>query len=195
VRLRAGALALVATLAAPASAAPAPALPYGVAVDVTWGIPRGPESLRLDIERQLLRSLDDARCFERVQPLGTPEAEGDLVLRAVLDDYREDREFDVALVDRQRSVQDTGADALATVRLSAQVHLDVRLAGASAAATVRRDGFHLSLARRSMRGEDPRLAAADEFVDGVVRRAQRLLCKGSAERWGREIEAARAAVR
>jgi hypothetical protein len=190
-------LVAAAAAAALAAAAGGQAAPYVVAVDLAWSDSRGPERLRADLERELLRSLAEADCFATVRRLDAAEGEPDLVLRVILDRYREELEYDVALADRLREdpLTDRGRGS---ARIEAYVSVHLLLAepaDPAAAAPVRSGSFRQVLDYTALQeDEDPRPRAEADFVDELVRRVRRLACKGDAERLRGEIERARPAV-
>lgn len=187
----AGAFALMMLcLAADKAAARDAPLPYRLFVSVEWGQPAGPESFRAELERELLMEFTAANCFRAVDAHApaTPGAD-DLKLRVTVHDYDEEIEFEFAVA--QRATPGVDLDRLSVARIRADFHAELRTAAEDAA--VREKRFRQLSSWRPVYHEDPREEAQRRMVEAVARATRKFLCKGSAGRWSKELDKARAA--
>ena len=161
-------------------------LPYRLVVAVYWGPSVGPEALRQELEFELLRGLVAADCFESV--VATPgEDKADLTLRLQISDYREETEFEYAL-------SQAGEPGLDTDRLSiahVEANLLAEVIELQHGSVVRSRSFRQRASWRPTWNEDPREHAQGQLVEEAARTARKLVCKGSATKWAKEIERAR----
>jgi hypothetical protein len=161
-------------------------LPYRLAVAVDWGPSVGPEALREELETELIRGLVVAACFESV--VAAPGADkADLTLRLQVSDYREETEYEYA-------VSQIGAPDLDTDRLSI-AHVEATFLAEvielQQGSVVRSRSFRQRAEWRPTWHEDPREHARRQLVEEVLRAARKLVCKGSATKWSKELERAR----
>jgi hypothetical protein len=165
-------------------------LPYRLLVVVEWGHPAGPASFRAELERELLMEFSAANCFRAVNAdaPGSPEAD-DLRLRVTVHAYNEEIEFEFRAADRASPGLDL--DRLTVARIRADFHAELLTAVEDA--TVREKRFRQQSSWRPVYHEDPREEAQRQMVAAVARATRKLACKGSARRWSKELESARAA--
>jgi hypothetical protein len=166
-------------------------LPYRLVVVVEWGQPAGPASFRAELQRELLTEISAANCFRAVHAdAATSPGADDLKLRVTVHAYNEEIEFEFGVADRAAPGADL--DRLTVARIQAGFHAEVRTAVEDA--VVREDHFRQQSAWRPLYHEDPRVEAQLRMIDAVARTTRRFACKGSAGRWSKQLESARATL-
>jgi hypothetical protein len=166
-------------------------LPYRVRVVVEWGQPAGPESFRADLEHAIVAEISMAACFRavRTDPLASPGPD-DLQLRVTVHDYDEEIDFEYSVADRANP--GVNLDRLMVARLQGDFRAEVSTVLEEA--TVREDRFRQQSSWRPVYREDPREEAQRLLVESVARATRKFACKGSAGRWSKQLESARATV-
>lgn len=166
-------------------------LPYRMRVVVEWGQPVGPESIRAELEHEIVAEISLAHCFRAVHT-AAPASPGpdDLQLRVTVHDYDEEIDFEFSVGDRA----DPGAnlDRLMVARLQGDFRAEVSTVLEEA--TVREDRFRQQSSWRPVYREDPREEAQRLLVEAVARATRKFVCKGSAGRWSKQLDSARAAL-
>lgn len=186
-----GALALVMLCAAAdGSAARGEPLPYRIFVVVAWAHPVGPESFRTELESELIMEFTAANCFRAVEAEApaTPGTD-DLKLLVTVHDFEEETEFEFGVA--QRGTPGVDLDRLTVAHLHASYHAELRTVAEDA--IVREKRFRQVSSWRPVYHEDPRVEAQRRMVEAVARATRKFACKGSAGRWSKELESARAA--
>lgn len=188
-------VALAPTLGAARDAAPAP---FDVVVRVHWGDDSvGPESLREEVERSVVRQLDRAACFDSLTryAVGEPQAEddgdADLLFSIEIRNLEVREEWDVSVSERTSPNQQPSAtddDLTATVAFD----LIFDLALLPEELSLKRKRLHHEKSYRPEFGEDPREHVREEVIQDLSRSARSFVCKGT-RKLIRGIEQARAA--
>ena len=168
-------------------------LPFALAVDVGYGEPGGPEFIRTELEQELVRTLEESRCFSSIGPLRPGEGPSpDLVLTVLLDDYRDRLDYEISLAARDAPNAMPETERRVVAKLRAEIHVALTLE--PDALPVRTRQYRKDVAYRPKGGEDPHYAVQTEFVDEVALSVRKIACKGSEKKLDKEIRAARAAV-
>ena len=192
--LRAGPLAVILAglVCVSTSAAKEPPRPYRVMVLAAYGEPLGPESLRDDLERELVERLDGDRCFESVvRSTSDAAAEADLIFEVILDRYLEETQYDVTIATQNRPGEQ-GSNLQWSAGIEAMVHLQVRRAADRAVVTMKRK--RESVNRRAQPVEDTRFEARVTLVESIVHEVRSYVCKVSPGKWEKQIRQARPAT-
>ena len=187
--LAASALLALATLAR--AAAP---VPLTLALDVRWGDESmGPESLREEVSRQVLRELDRSRCYAAVTRGDEPDGkDADVRYSVTLSNLEVRESWDVSIAERTSPNQDPSevqGALLATVDFDVVLELRTlpdELPLRSRA--MRQNGSY-----RPQRSEDAQEEARRLVIDDLARLATKFACKQTAK-LPKEIEQARAAA-
>jgi len=179
-------LTALALAAAPALAGKDEPRPYTLAVDVGWGDPIGPESVREDVERAVVHELGRRGCFaalERYEP--DDPTPSDLLLTIDIDEFFEQSRFglSVAGVNSPNAPPDTGRAQVAELRAM----FDIRLSTVDGDRTVRAKRFGENASYRPVMSEDPRYVAHQRWLESLQRSISHFLCKGSQARFEKEV--------
>jgi hypothetical protein len=173
-------------LAAAGAAAEAATLPYRVAVEVSYGTVRGPESLRAELERELRTRLRNEGCFERVDPATSPQAQ-DLVVSLSIGAVTEESRHETSLVAHTQA-EDPEVGRMVVAEISAELTLVIRSAGERVA--VRSRSWTQQTSWRPVISEDPREEARLHWIQAAARRGVKSACKGSVRSWEKELRKA-----
>jgi hypothetical protein len=166
--------------------------PYRLQAEVGYGRVAASESVRRELERELIRELDDAGCFAAVELMGDDdEPLGELLLRLIVDDVERRTDYDLSIA--ERSARDAPTDAANRLeeRIEARIHL--ALLTLPELATVRQKQFAVVGRHRPSQGEDARAVVVSEMIDETAKTTRLWVCKGSARKLSRQIESAREA--
>lgn len=181
------ALLAIALAAAPGLRAGDDPLPYRLELQVLEGTRRAPAELLLDVEGAILSDLTRERCVleaRRAPRDGAPSAP--LLLRAILDDVREELRWDMALSERDQpqGPRDPTLESQVVLELRAQVELRCGAHGDP----LRIHTFAARVARRPTGpGDDAAAGARSEVVERIVREARKIVC-GSRRKLARAVE-------
>ncbi len=183
------ALALAGSLSPAAARSP---LPYRVEVEVGYGVPAGPQSVRGEIEAAVRQDLAQRRCFRAVGAAPAAPFEEDLVLRLTIEEFVEEASYGTTLHERSRSHDPEVAQA-ADARASAIVSLELRTATDSLSLRTRR--YREEALASGMASADPSALARELFLAQLVRQARKFACTGSPAAWQKLLRRAREAAR
>jgi len=175
---------LVLPLGAPESGEP---LPYRVAIDIAYGTPRGPDTVRRDLQNELRLGLAASGCFRSVVPLAEGLSDSDLLLRVTLGEYHEGTSHDLS-IGSQSSANTPTADRRMVATASARIVLEILTADL---VPVRARQFHQRSSYRPLVGESLTASIRAEFVSNIVDKSAKMLCKGSPKQWEKAIVEAR----
>jgi hypothetical protein len=178
---------VVALFAGVARSAETGPLPYTLAVDVLYGEPKGPESLRDEIRLRIVQDLTARAWFKKVVEFGGDGSDtADVVLNVTLDDLRRETHYSTSMAARQEQ-DDPISRQQFTVEFSVDVTVDLFVMpdGVALRSTRLRESYG-----RPPRypGEDTEAAIREEALVDLVQSVRRAAFKGSAEKLGREIE-------
>lgn len=160
-----------------------------VALDLTfeviWGDESmGEESLREDVERQVLARLEQSACYAsvvRARPTAGEEAgaPADLLFRLKLSDLEVREDWEVSIAERTSPNQPPGEAenrVLATIGFDVSMDLSLLPEAVSLRA---RDYRHEHGYRPLQQGEDPREEVRRLVIDDLARQATSFACKGA----------------
>lgn len=185
------ALALLAT-SGEARAGDAGPLPYDLVVEVGYGHPRGPESLRDEIEIGLSEELVARGCFRSARRFSPDRPKpGDLLLSVTLDRLNDELQFDLSIAERTSPGAPDDASRQLTATIEAVV--TIRVSAIANGGVVRSRSFHRKHGHRPLVGEDARHEVTRQFVESVIHTTRSFACKGSPEKWAKQLQQARAA--
>ena len=178
---------------APVAGAAAP-VDLTLALDVRWGDESmGPESLREEVARQLLRELDRAGCYAAVQRGDKPGGEAaDLQYAVTLSNLDVSERWDMSIAEQTSPNQDPSEVQSAVV---AMVDFDVALALTTLPdeLPLRARSFRQNGSYRPLHNEDAQEEVRRLVIDELARDATKFACKQTAK-LPKEIERARAAA-
>ena len=182
---------IVATPVGGATAAESqPPLPYTLAVQVEYGVPKGPDSLLDEIRQRVVHDLAPRDLFvDIVEWEHDDRAPANLLLRIKLDDLRRETHYDRSMAER-RELTDPLSEQEYTVEF--EVIIDVDLLLLPEGVPVRSTRFREAGARRPRYlGEDVEAALREEAVRDLVRSIRRSVFKGSPAKLDRKIDKVR----
>ena len=169
-------------------------LPLRLAVQVDYQDKSlGPESLRAEVERQIVREIGDDGCYTQVERLGfgsesggDEESRADLLLRIGLSQLEVAEDWDLSLADRTSPNRGgENRDAMRVARVAYNVEMELLVLPGRV--PLRQRHYHHSESYRPLGSEDPREAVRTQAVHDLARSARRLVCKGR-NKLPREIE-------
>jgi len=164
-------------------------LPYAVAVQVVYGEPRGPDSLRDEIRRRVVHDLSSRGWFEDVAAFVEGETQtqtAELLLHVTLDELRRETRYATSMAARQEQ-DDPLSRQQFTVEFSVNVTVDLFLMPEGVA--VRSGRFREATSRPPRYpGEDAEAAIRDEALDNLARSIRKAAFKGSLDKLGQAIE-------
>jgi hypothetical protein len=192
VRAALPALSLLALSIAPLRAGSDPPLPRPLRIEVVEGTRRSPASLRQDVDAALRVRFADGECVARVvdpAPAGGAEAAeaGPLLLRVLVDDYREETVWDLGIAERSQPSggHDPSMDSHVELDVTTQVELRTR----AQAPPIRKKTFPLHMSRSPrMPGEDTAGELRTVLVERIAKQAHDFVCKGSRRALVKDIE-------
>ena len=154
------------------------------------GTRRCPAQLRGEIASALRVVFARKGCVREVESSNdaTPATDS-LVLRVLVDDYKEETRWDIGLIERAQPMggHDPALDSQVVLDVTAQVEL--RAGPERPPVRLKTFAAHVSRSPRAP-GEDAVSGARSVLVDKIVREAHGLVCKGSRRTLSREIEQA-----
>jgi hypothetical protein len=164
---------------------------YDLSVQVAYGREVGPESLREQLEMELVREIAEKQCFASVDDFD-PRSEtqaGDLLLRLVIQDVKDHTEWEVSLAyrDRREGMPDDRQRQVTLLEVKAALQL-LTLPEMS---QVRRDDFKTSRGYRPQFGEDAKHEVRQLMLKHLAEEGRRFACKWSPKKLAREVERAR----
>jgi hypothetical protein len=165
-------------------------LPYTLGVHVEFGTPKGPDSVRDEIQRRVVHNLAPRGWFTEIveweQDDRTPV---DLLLQVTLDDLRRETHYDTSMAER-RDDADPLSKQQFTVDWEVVISVDLFLMPEGIA--VRSSRFKETNSRRPRYlGEDTEAAIRDEAIRDVANSIRRAAFKGSLQKLERKIDQAR----
>lgn len=185
-------LAVTALLVLAGAAAAAAPVPLTLALDVRWGDESmGPESLREEVVRQVLRELDRSGCYASITRGDKPDGKtADVLYGVTLSNLEVIERWDMSIAERTSPNQDPSevqGALLATVEFDVALELttlpdELPLRSRS----LRQNGSY-----RPLRNEDAQEEARRLVIDDLGRLATKFACKQTAK-LPKEIEQARA---
>jgi hypothetical protein len=164
---------------------------YPLLVQVAYGREVGPESLREQLEREVVRRISDEQCFAAVDnfdPEADP-AQGGLLFRLVVQDVDDRTNWEVPLAYRERSGGMPDATQAQVTMLRAEIVL--QLLTLPDFIPVRRNDFTTERGYRPQHEEDAKYEVRLLMLDHLAEEGRKFACKGSAKKLAREIERAR----
>lgn len=171
------------------------AAPFALAVEVDYDDEGGAESLRDEIQRHIIHTIEEARCYEELQRY---ESEGndtpaDLLVRVGIRDVESRERWETSLAERTSPTG--GGDPMEQQRrVVAEIEFDVRLEmlALPEALRLRVRGYHHNASYRPRTTEDARNEVRRMAIDDLAREVRGFACKGT-KRLPREIERVRKA--
>lgn len=162
-------------------------LPYDLTVRVEEGNPPLPESLREELEQELVTHL--THCFRSVHRIGSEEIpSGELLFELTLDRLEEQVQYDVSLAQRDSPYLPPDNALRLVARIGADARLDLHRL--QPPALVRSRKLRAESARRPLVAEDSRYAVRLQWMDRLVQSASSFLCKDSPQKFRRQLERA-----
>lgn len=161
--------------------------PYRLGVEVVNYDRTVRESLRENIERDLIRRLDRAACFASVGP--APEAPGaaDLLLRVVLTDLDDETRYRISQA--ARDAPNALPDTKRALDVFLEIDLEFQLLKLPGSGVIRVRRQHVNENYRPVMDEDPHDEARYKLIESAVDAASRFACKSSSKKLAREIQA------
>jgi hypothetical protein len=182
------ALLTVLCAALPAAAGKTGPLTYDVAVEVGYEDPPGPESLREELELEIIKTLEGAGCYRSVNRYSREREQAELLLTVTISDLLDEQDFEISLARRESPRSPAGESTRMTARLEVDVRLQLSLLPAMI--PVRTKRFHKEYGYRPYADEDPRYEVRLILIDDLARAARAFVCKSRKVR--KEIARARA---
>ena len=163
-------------------------LPYRLVIQIGQGKLAVSSAVREYLSRELATAVAEAGCFRSVHRTAPdPPQADDLLLRLTLVRYKEETEFRFSIAESHEP--DFDRDRLTTVTIRADLAVEVLTRAAGLLVRSRRFAQRNSWTPQS--GEDPREAARNLVVEGVVRTTRLFVCKGASNKWAKQLERAR----
>jgi hypothetical protein len=164
---------------------------YSLMVQVAYGREVGPESLREQLEREIVRQISDKQCFAAVDNFDPQEqpAQGALLFKLVVQDVEDRTNWEVPLAYRERSGAMPDTKQAQVTRLKAEIAL--QLLTLPDFVQVRRDDFATERGYRPQHGEDAKYEVRMIMLEHLAEEGRKFACKGSAKKLAREVERAR----
>jgi len=172
------------------SHAASPPLPYRISIAAAYGDPLGPESLRDELERELVARLRKAECFLGVEAQTAETAhEADLIVEVIIDRFDQGMHYDVSIATQHREDGDPDSKRQYSAGVEAVLYLQVRRA--KDRALVKMERSNAGVSHHAEPGVDVRFEVYADLVDMVVRKTRSFLCKPSQKKWEKQIRQAR----
>ncbi|HXV76662.1 MAG TPA: hypothetical protein VD788_10115 [Candidatus Polarisedimenticolaceae bacterium] len=158
-----------------------PAAPYDLIVHVVWGDESvGPESLREQVERSVVRWLDAAACYHSLARFDDDHASpnddvSDLLFTIEISNLEVREDWEVSIAERTSPDQQPGEtddDLVATVGFD----VDFVLQLLPERQALRQRSFRHEKSYRPRFGEDARESVRDEAIDDLARSARSFVC-------------------
>ena len=166
-------------------------LPYRLVIEIGQGQLAGSSAVREHLGRELTTAVEQAGCFRSVHGTAPdPPQADDLLLRLTVVDYEEETDFGFSIAGS--NVPGLERDRLTTVNVRADLAAEVLTLRGGLPVRSRRFAQHNSWTPRL--GEDPREQARQMMVAAVVRATRSFVCKGSSNKWAKQLESARASA-
>ncbi len=151
------------------------------------GTRRSPSTLRAEVAAALRLKLARDGCFQQVLEPGAPSTGVEpVVLRVLVDDYREETRWDIGLVERTQPTggHDPELDVKVVLDVTAQAELHV----AANRPPVRQKTFAVHVSKTPQApGQDAAGEGRAVLVEKIVKETHKLLCKGSRSKLARDI--------
>ena len=146
----------------------------------------GPESVRVEVQRAILGSLDHAACFRSVEPVPT-DAPGSSPLRLTVRilEVEEETSYDLSIAEQTRPNAAHDAAQQQTTRMLADLLLT--LSTLPDEVEVRSKRFQATASHRPSVDEDARSVVRAKVLDNVVDTTVDWVCKGSESKLRKRI--------
>jgi hypothetical protein len=164
---------------------------YPLMVQVAYGREVGPESLREQLEREIVRQISDQQCFAAVDNFDPEEQppQGALLFKLVVQDVDDRTNWEIPLAYRERSGAMPDTKQAQVTHLKASVAL--QLLTLPEFIPVRRNDFTSERGYRPQYGEDAKFEVRMLMLEHLAEEGRKFACKGSAKKLAREVERAR----
>jgi len=162
--------------------------PYRLVIEIGQGKLVASSTVREYLHRELTAAVERAGCFRSVHDTAPdPPRADDLVLRLTVVDFEDqtNHQFSIA-----QTVDEQGLDRERLTTVSLRAELAVEVLTLTEGRLVRSRRFAQRNSWTPQAGEDPREMAREMMVAAVVRTTRLFVCKGSANKWAKQLESA-----